>query len=377
MAGHGFRQWQNQGHLRKLHVEITSATGGAGATVEFEDDAGETIGDRGGTGVTLVLAGDTDDNAYDGYGVTVHYINTSGAPKTCYAAYNTVATTTEVAFADTATSAAVTDFVCLDPAFGTLAAVSSVAVQAGDNVCIGATGCVAGIADPDICYVKIAAAATSPVLLTGSWGIGSISGDEAANQADTGYIYYLEYVTVWGEIKHATWTFPADSSVSTRFISVEDTVKNSATTVYCNDFYRRRDSYLVNASGVETVALDEIRVGDWDAAAFYEAIEVSQSKAAHTRHFVPWAADVSETRLKKVVMRYEGVSTEYATVTLTFVIKDQAGTTTRNFKLFGYQTLTYEPDVELEECTELKAVVVDDAATGGNATIEMDLVEVF
>jgi hypothetical protein len=377
MAGHGFRYWKNIGNIRTLHAELIVPSGGAGATVEFEDNAGETLGDRGGTGVTLVLASDTNDNAYDNKYVIVKYINTSGAQKTAKASYNNADSRTEVAFTDTESGgAAVTDFVCLDPAFGTLACVSSVAVQAGDNVCIGATGCVAGIADPDICYIIIAAAATSPVLATGSWGIGSISGDEAANQADTGYVYYLEYVTVWGQIKHATWTFPADSSVSTRFISTEDTVKNSGTTVYCNDFYRRRDSYLVNAAAVSTVALDEIRVGDWDAAEFYEAIEIGQSAAAHTRYFVPWATDVQLATIQSAYMRYEGATTEYATVTITFVKKGQSGTTTIAHKLYGGQEWTWTPKVDLQPLTSVKAIVVDDAAAGGDAILNMELTEV-
>jgi hypothetical protein len=370
------------GNHRLLKMGHVVATGGAGATVEIEDNAGETIADRGGTGITLVLASDTDDAAYDTKSVTIHYINTSGLQKTCAATYNAADSRTEVAFTDTTTSVAVSDFACPDVAhYGTLAVVSTVAVQGGDNVCIGATGCVAGIADPDICFIKILAAATSPTIAN-MWGIGAISGDEAANQDDAGWIWYEEYVTVWGQIKHGTWTFPADSSVSTRLVSVEDmaiyvAAGNASTTMYVNDFYRRRDSYLVNASGVSVVALDECRIGDWDAAALYNAIEVGQSKVCHSRHYVARVADVTETYIRKCYFTYQGAAAEYCTLTLTFVQYNQAGTTTISHRVFGGQAFTLNFDVQLKEKTEVKAIVVDDAAAGGNFTFQMDILEVY
>jgi len=365
-----------KGSNRLLKMGHIIATDAAGGSLEIEDNAGETLADRGGTGVTLVLASDTDDAAYDTKSVAIRYINTSGVKSYCSATYNAADSRTEVAFTDVATGlVAVTDFLCVDPDYGLLAVVSTVAVQAGDNVCIGAAGCVAGIADPDICYIKILAAATSPTAAN-TYGIGSVSGDEAANQDDAGYIYYLEYVTKYGKIKHGTWTFPADSSASTRFISTEDTVAGK-TTLYVNDFYRRRDSYLVNSLGVPAVAIDEIRVGDWDAAELYEAIEIGQSKACHSRHYVVREADVAETYLMGITVQYLGATTEYATITLTFVLNGQAGTTTWTHKCIGCEVYTHTFALQLEELTEVKAMVADDAAAGGDFKFQMDILEAY
>jgi hypothetical protein len=49
--------------IHKTHTQI--ATGGAGASLEIEDNAGETIADIGKTELTLIVVCDTNDNAYD------------------------------------------------------------------------------------------------------------------------------------------------------------------------------------------------------------------------------------------------------------------------------------------------------------------------
>lgn len=337
------------------------ATGGAGATIELEESATETIADIGSTELTLILASDTNDNAYDTKYVIVYYLTAAGVAKTCKAVFNTADSTTEVAFTDLATGlVAVTDFYCFDPSYGVLAVVSNVAVQAGDNVVIGITGAVAGIADPETCYAHINAAATSP-LAADMYGVGSIWGSEAANQDDTGYIATIEYVTPWGEIKLGTWTFPADSSAVTRFVSV------THSGLYVNDFYRRRDFSMDHA------AIDECRISNVGKTAIYAAIDIGKSTETFTRHWVPRAAEVSRCWIGKLKLLYPTLS-EYCTVTIAFTNEDGAADTYVK-TIVGHEPIDEDLCIPVEPNTQITTTVVDDAATGGTLDFELQILE--
>jgi len=361
---------KGKGTNRLLKMAHTVATGGAGADVEIEDNAGETLADRSGAGLTLVLASDTDDVLYDGESVAIRYITTLGAKGYCSAAYNVANSTTEVAFTDVATGTIpVVDFLCLDPDYGLLACVSSVAVQAGDNVCVGITGLIAGIADRDIAHIIILAAATSPTAAN-IYGVGSITGSEAANQADTGYIFSLQYITVYGKVKNATWTFTANSSVVIRFVSVEDSVA-AGITLYVNDFYRRRYSVMDHA------AIDECRVGDWDAAEFYDAIEIAHAVSCFSRHYSQRESDVEQTILMGFDCQYLGLAAEFATLTLTFTPYGSVAAIPYPIVMYGGQRVEKDLNIRLAPETEVTASVADDAATGGDFTFNMDLIEAY
>jgi hypothetical protein len=148
----------------------TSPTSATGA--EISQKGGLTIADKASTAIAIFLACDTDDAAYDNKSVLIHYITNAGVKTTATIAYNGT-TTNEVA--------GPTNFYCwnLEDYTAATVVVSSVAVQAGDNVYIGETGMVAG-AEKRLC--TIAAAATYPVITT-LYGAGDVYGLEEADTA--------------------------------------------------------------------------------------------------------------------------------------------------------------------------------------------------
>jgi hypothetical protein len=339
------------------------ATGGAGATIELEESATENIADIGSTELTLILASDTNDNAYDTKYVIVYYLTAAGVAKTCKAVFNTADSTTEVAFTDLATGlVAVTDFYCFDPSYGVLAVVSNVAVQAGDNVVIGITGAVAGIADPETCYAHINAGQTTP-LAADMYGVGSIWGSTAANQDDAGYIGTLEYVTPWGQIKSGTWTIPADGSVATRFVSVTDSG------LYVNDFYRRRDFKLDNP------ALDESRISNVGKSAIYAAIDIGKSTETFTRYYAPYSTQLYRAWIGRIELTYPTIS-EYCNVTISFTNEDGCADTYVK-TVVGHSPVIEELCIPIEPNSEVTFTVVDDAATGGTLDFETEILEVL
>ena len=259
---------------------IRSQIGTAG-TVELEEKADQTIAHVGKAGLTLVMASDVNDNAYDDQTVHIRYITTSGTKGYCYATFDGTASTTEVAFVDVATGlVAVTDFYMPDTeTYGTLAVVCSVAVQAGDNVCIGITGCVAGIADPNLTYIKILAAATSPTLAN-CHGVGSLWGRTATTHATLyGAILTLDYITPWGTVvEGATCTLDgSNTTTEVKFLKADGTN-------YVMDYYRTRN-LSTNVPG--TTTSHEIRICDFDCAAQYGVIEELLYRSVHTRYMVP------------------------------------------------------------------------------------------
>jgi hypothetical protein len=346
--------------LHKSHIQV--ATGGSGASIEIEEATGETIADIGTTELTLVLASDTDDNAYDTKYVIVYYLTKEGTAKTCKAVFNTANSTTEVAFTDLATGlVAVTDFYCFDPAYGVLAVVSNIAAQTGDNICIGITGLVAGIADPEICYAHINAAATSP-LIADMYGVGSVWGSTAANADDAGFIATLEYVTPWGQIKSGTYTIPADGSVVTRFVSTTHSGQ------YINDFYRRRKFTMDNA------AVDETRVCNSGKSAIYAALKIGKSTESFTRFYAPYSTSCYRAFIGKMKAVYP-VATEYCTITFSFT-KEGGGADSIDYLVVGHHPLEVDICQPIEPNSEVTVTVVDDAATGGTLDFDLQMLEV-
>lgn len=337
--------------IHKTHTQI--ATGGSGASLEIEDNAGETIADIGKTELTLIAVCDTNDNAYDTKTVTIYYLDSDGVSHSSTATYTEADTTTEAAF-----DPAVIDFYCFDPAYGTGAVVSSVAVQAGDNVYVGVTGC---IADATKRYATILAAATSPTAVN-MLGVGSIYGSEAANQDDAGYIATIEYVTPWGQIKTGTWTFAADSSAATRFVSTTHTGQ------YVNDFYRRRDFSMDHA------AIDECRVCNLAKSAIYDAIEIGNSTSTFTRYWVPNSDTVYRAFIGKLQALYTTVS-EYCTITITYTREDGAADTLP-LKVVGQQPLDVDLCIPIEPNTQVKCMVADDTLAGGTLDFDLQILEV-
>ncbi|MCJ7481515.1 MAG: hypothetical protein MUO31_00965 [Thermodesulfovibrionales bacterium] len=265
-------------------VETWRTQTGTAGTVELEEKAGQTIAHVGKGGLTLVMACDVNDNAYDTHTVYIRYITTTGTKGYCYATYDPTATTTEVAFVDVATGlVAVTDFYMPDTeTYGVLAVISSVAVQAGDNVCIGITGCVAGIADPNLTYIKILAAATSPTLAN-CHGVGSLWGRGEADSNDgDGTILTLDYITPWGTIvEGATCTINTTTTTAVKFFK-SDGVN------YVMDYYRTRHLETDTAG---TANVHSWQIGDFDFAAIYGVIEELLYVSAHTRYMAPAATE--------------------------------------------------------------------------------------
>lgn len=337
--------------LIRLHDTKISQAGTAGA-VELEEASSETIAQIGKTELTLVLAADTNDNAYDSETVTVHYLDADGDSHEAIATYTEADSTTEVAFYDAETGlVAVTDFYCFDPAYGTLAVVSSVAAQTGDNICIGITGLVAGIADPTLCYAVIAAAATSPVAAK-MFGVGSLWGTTKTNQADVGYIETLEYITPWGEIKSANYTVPADGSMPTHFSSLVHTG------YYVSDFYRMRDLSLDHTS------LDEMLLVSYDEATVYGVIPVGADHAVFTRYMVP--AD-AEAYLAKMC-GFVAVNVDL-TLVVTYTPYGKVTAVAQSFYLPQLNPFDVEPLIQLEPLTEVSMTII-----GNTANLCMDLI---
>lgn len=251
---------------------------GTGSEVELAEKGGLTISQKGKTELTLVMASDTDDNAYDTKTVTIHYRTAAGTAKTAVATFNAANSTTEVAFVP-----AVTDFYCWDLISYTAATVivSSVAVQAGDNVYIGTTGLTA-----EIRYATIAAAATYPVHTT-LFGVGHIWGAEETNTAgDVGKVITLSYYTPWGLVRTASFTLAADTTTIQRLV-------NTDTSLVVCDFYRLRSMTTTAAAGKYIcIAHDADKLAGTAALdTFYGVIEEGYHESMHTAYLSRYNCD--------------------------------------------------------------------------------------
>lgn len=196
----------------------------------------------------LEIFGALSDNAgsYDGAVCTLVYKDQDGAQHT---ATSTVAAdnTTEVAFTDTTSGIAVTDYYCA------VSATITPVIPAGDTYGIGATGALTVAAGG----VVFDAAETSATEANMS-GVGNLYGFAATDHADSdGSVLHLDYMTPWGEVKKgALCTYAAASDTHVLFYESDAT-----TTV--KDFYR----VISLVTTKTTTALGhEGLIGDQDAA---------------------------------------------------------------------------------------------------------------
>lgn len=256
-----------------LHRTIINQAGTA-AEVELAEKGGLTLSQKGKVELTLVVAGDTDVGADTLHGavVTMHYFTSAGVAKTDTATLNNTATT-EVA--------CMADFYCWDLINYTASTVItiSIVVPAGVNIYIGTTGMVA---NAEIRYATIAAAATYPVHTT-LFGVGHIWGAEETNTAgDVGKVITLTYCTPWGLIRTASITLAADTTTIVRFV-------NTDTSLVVCDFYRLRSLETTGTLGkYVTIAHDADKlVGTAVFDVFYGVIEEGYHESMHTAYFSP------------------------------------------------------------------------------------------
>ena len=338
-------------------------TGTAGA-VEVEEKAAATIAHVGKAGLTLVMACDTNNNAYDTQTVYIRYITPTGTKGYCYATFDSGDSTTEVAFYDVATGlVAVTDFYMPDPDYSTLAVICSVAVVAGHNVCIGITGCVAGIADPNLCYILILAAATSPTLAN-MHGVGSLWGRAATNHNDTdGAILTIDYWTPWGStVEGALCTInTTNGETETKFLKSDGVM-------YVMDYYRTKKIHT-NICG--TTNSHEFRICDFDCAAIYGVIEELLYTSIHTRAMALGAA-YGQTWLGKITITN---STASVVLALTLTPKNAPAAITINKTIPAALAVPYTWDLPiqtpLEPLSECSMTII-----GNTAIFDCDVIYV-
>lgn len=345
-----------------LHYKQTSPT--SATAVEFAEKGGLTISDKGKTAVTLVLACDTNDNAYDTKTVTIHYKTNAGTAKTAVATYDPDNTTTEVAF-----SPVCNDFYCwnLDDYTPATVIVSSVAVQAGDNVYIGTTGMVAGA---ELRYATIAAAATYPVAST-LYSVGNIFGAEEANTAgDVGKVITLEYYTPWGSLKEANITLAANTTTIQRFMDTTNV------TYPVLDFYRIRDLETTGAVGKYVcIAVDaDKQAGTTALDTYYGVIEEGNYESVHSRVFVP-AASVSTKYMGDI--HCAQTSKDYPVIVELYF--QSVGCATQEKLIWSYTAgtdinLTFP--FELEPLSEIMIKIADDGSHPVDCSLTIRWLEV-
>jgi len=338
------------------HIFHWSQTSPTSATaVEFEQNGGLAISDKVKTALTIVLACDTNDNAYDGHSVTGHYITNAGVKKDFTALYDTGATTTEVAIA--------ADFYCwnLEDYTAATVLVSSIAVQAGDNVYIGTTGMVA---DAELRLATIAAAATYPVITT-LFGAGDVYGLEETNTAgDVGKVVTLGYWTPWGHKKEGNFTLAVNTTTIVR-------ITDSTTGYPVLDFYRRYSIETTGAVG-KYVAIGydaDKRVGTVAIDVFYGIIEEGNYESVHSRRFVPASA---YGKLYIGDIQLTEASKDYPIV---FYIQFQEKTSLVQEQLIWNYYGGTQKDVnicmELAPLSEIKLLIADDGAHPVEANVTM------
>lgn len=327
--------------------------------VEVSEKGGLTISDAGKTAITLVAASDTNDNAYDTKTITIHYYTNAGVAKTAVATYDPDNTTTEVAFVP-----AVTDFYCwnLDDYTAATCIVSSVAVQAGDNVYIGTTGMVAGAEKR---YATIVAAATSAAAAT-MFGVGNLFGAEEANTAgDVGKVITLEYCNPWGKIRTATITLAANTTTIQRFALTVGSVM---------DFYRVRKMTTTGAAGKYVVAgidADKV-VGTVALDTYYAVIEEANYQSVHSRYMCP-ATTEKVGYLGEIMASFPSVA-DIITITVIFTPygKTLSSTITRDIFGAGKVDLPFK----LEPLSEVTLKVNDGNVAHANANVQLKIIEV-
>lgn len=357
---HRYASFHGSKKFREYIANCTPTVTDGGGTAKAVASS-TAVSDKGKTELTLVLAADTDDVEYDGQSVIIYYQNAAGDSKAASAAYNVANSTTEVAFTDLATGlVAVADFYCFDQdkyGVGTCV-ISSVVAQAGDNICIGITGLVAGIADPEICFAHINAAKDVP-LLADIYGVGSIWGErEADDTDDDALVSSIIYLTPAGKLKEATCTNTTTHTTIIRYVD-----ENGA---YVGDFYRVRiletTQNLVKAH----------HVCDHDGATHYAVIEALSHVSCHTSYFACKESDC-ESYLGMIYCGWS-ITTDTCTIKITYTpYGDTIGhVRQRIFKLSQFIQI----NERLAPATEVTMTIQDSGVAAGLCTVEALYIDV-
>jgi len=343
-------------HLRKVNgdrawerkTQLLVATGGAGAVLEVREVSGETIADAGVTGETWILACDNNDaGTYDTETVKLVYVNTSGVEVTTTGTYTVTTATTEAAF----------DPVVANAVYP-VSAVSSVAVGGGHNVYIGVAGVVAGA---DNRRVTILAAATVAIE-AGLVGIGSVEIVQKTDQVGTDGAVdgAFEYVTIWGEIKNATYTTSAVATTT----AVLPVIAGGTSTV--KDYWRHRDFTF------SMLATDELfiqRLTVLGVAAIRAVIKAGNYALVDSRFGASTKSYLGNIRASLPTVG------ELLTVIITYTPYGETLSQILTYDVFGSETL--EIAERLAVGTDVKVTINDGAVAGANANVIVRYIEVI
>jgi hypothetical protein len=347
--------------VKELIFEHNQTTPKSATAAEFSEKGGLTISDKASTALTIVLAMDTNDNAYDGAYVTGHYITNAGV-KTDFVAYvNTTDSKTEVAIA--------ADFYCwnLEDYTAKDVLVFSMEVQAGENLYIGTTGMVA---DAELRLATIAGGATYPVITT-LFGAGDIYGLEETDTAgDVGKVITLKYWTPWGKLKEAKFTLAADT---TTIVRLTDTTTGLVTV----DFYRRYTMKTTATVGkYVAIGFDaDKRAGTVAIDVFYGVIEEGYWASKHSRLMVP-SDTYGKLYLGKIKIN-GSVDAKQGIMEVTYQPKDAATYITSRVIAVGSGVVEKDYAFELEPLSEVTYKVADDAATPTILSAEISNIMVY
>jgi hypothetical protein len=339
-----------------VQTSPTSAT-----AVEVQQAGGLTIADAGKTNLTCLIACDTNDDAYDGYGCHIRYYTSAGVKKNIYVAFNTANTTTEVA--------ACTDFYCwnLDDFTPATCFLCTKAVEAGDNVYFGLTTIVAAAEKR---YATIAAAATGPLVAT-LFGVGNVFGKEETDTAgDVGLVITVPYWTPWGAPKTAHFTLAA---TTTNIVRLDDTTSG----YFTMDFYRRRAPISTTALAGKYIAIgidaDKV-VGTATLDTWYGVIEEGNYCSVHTR-IMAMGTVYGKTYLGEICADNSN-SAKLLTLQVTFTPYGKTIAETRKQNFFGNTPGCIRINELLAPLSEVTIKIADDAATPVDANVTSKWIEV-
>jgi len=345
-----------QDSLRKFYVHHTLATGGAGATIEVEEAAGETLADRAKTEyhVTVKASAALAANSI----VTYTYKDQDGVEHVASNATGTLAAEVEFTVRDGAVVASITDV------YATVSCTISTVPDGVITVSVAEAG-FAGLT-----FATIAAGAAAAVQAA-MYGVGDLWGwsdtDDAAYDSKT---LHLSYVTPWGEVKWAVITYNGTSTTAMRFYESTEAAPTTAGTTTVKDFYRRRDGPV---SSVVVQGGDDVELGNAGKSEINAAILAAKYSSLHSRYIVP---DGKQAVLGKIYAMYgDATAGAYCTLTVTFTPKGETQAQVSAFIVLHTQIFEWEPACELAELSEVKLQAADDAGAGGNLIVDMTLVE--
>lgn len=357
-------QWGDR--VKEPYCEAPIPTGGAAATIPFALNYGETIALATGAGETWGILCDTDDNLYDGETVTIVWEDTDGVESTSVATFNAANTQT---FSPFTVPAAITTGLTI------ISATCSKAVEAGDNVYVGTSGCRLTAAERRATIVATASVSTEAELV----GIGSIEVKIQANTAaDRAQIYNFKYVTIYGKLKYATVTTDAADCTTVKPPFEATYSRNgstgvetyTATTRYVADFFDLRDDAFAKLLGAADLYLQRRTV--LGAAAIYGVIGT-----ANYSHVSANFAASSRSYLGDITVDYPDLIPGIATVTVTYTQFGKSIATTQSWVVTPYTA--FSPRIFCERLavgTRVTIAIVDDGAAGATANMKVRYLEV-